>query len=347
MMQIWIDLSNSPHVLFFRSIIQMLENQGHNVRITARDFAQTIALAGKYGLNYEIIGTHAGGSLWRKGLKLFDRTFTLMTWAYRQNIDIAVSHNTYSQAVAAFLLRIPFVAIEDYEHQPAHHLSFRLARRVIVPEVFPENALRLYGATERKVKRYPGSKEQVYLSCFTPNATFLSEQGLDNGKIIVTVRPPATFALYHRFENPLFMELLEWLTKQDDVLLVLLPRTNDQKEFFLVGKYRNIFIPCRALDGPNLLFHSDLVISAGGTMNREAAVLGTPVYTIFAGQAAAVDDYFVRAGRMVSIQDKADFAKIKLCKKTQKKPLFIEQSALGKIVDFINDVPGIGARTFI
>lgn len=340
-MRIWIDLTNSPHVLFFRPIVRVLESQGHNVEITARDFAQTIGLADKSGLKYEKIGGHAGRKLHRKWANMLGRSFALTRWTYGLDIDLAVSHNSYSQSVAAFLAGIPSVTIMDYEHQPANHLSFRLARRVIVPEVFPEHALRLYGAAQRKVRRYPGLKEESYLSSFVPDPVFLSNMGLDNGKIIATVRPPATFALYHRFENPLFMELVEWLSKHRDVLMILLPRTDDQRKFFLKRNYRNVVIPSHALDGPNLLFHSDLVISAGGTMNREAAVLGTPVYTIFAGRASAVDDYLIRIGRMISVKDKADFARIKLHKKDVRNFEFPKRSSLERIVELIMDVPGV------
>jgi len=339
-MRIWIDLSNSPHVLFFLPIIRLLESRGHIVKITARDFAQTTGLARNFGLKYDTIGSHGGKALYRKASNLVSRSFALMRWAYGLGIDLAVSHNSYSQSVAAFVLRIPFVAIEDYEHQPANYLGFRLARRVIAPEVFPKSALRFCGTAQRRVKRYPGLKEQVYLSSFAPDPEFLSREELDDGKIIVTVRPPATFALYHRFENLLFGELMERLGKRDDILLILLPRTEDQRNLFLRSNYRNIFIPSHTLDGPNLLFYSDLVISAGGTMNREAAVLGTPVYTIFAGRPAAVDDYLIRAGKMIRIKQKADLVKIKLCKKGAKNRQFLEQSSLARIVDLITDVPG-------
>ena len=341
-MRIWIDLGNSPHVLFFRPIIRMLESQGHDVKITACDFAQTTELADKFGLNYESIGRHGGRSLHKKGSNLFRRSLALMRWACSVGIDLAISHNSYSQCLAAFMTGIPSVTIMDYEHQPANHLSFRLARRVIVPEAFPEYALRIYGASERKVRKYPGLKEEVYLSLFKPDPGFLANEGLDSKKIIVTVRPPASFALYHRFENPLFLDLMAWLGNQDDVLVILLPRIEDQKEFFLRGNYPNVLIPSYALDGPNLLYHSDLVISAGGTMNREAAVLGTPVYSIFAGRKAAVDNYLIQRRRMMLIQDKVDFAKIRLRKKNVNGFRYVQQSPLRKIVDLIIDTPRIG-----
>jgi predicted glycosyltransferase len=339
-MRIWIDLSNSPHVLLFRPIIQALEGLGHTVKITARDFAQTVGLADKFGLDCEVIGGHGGKAVYKKGVNLISHSFAVMMWALQQHIDLAVSHNTYSQTLAAFVLGIPSVVIEDYEYQPAHHLSFRLAHRVIVPQVFPEDALSLYGAARRKVRTYPGIKEQVYLSSFEPDSSFLSREGLDNGKIIATIRPPATFALYHRFKNPLFRELIEWLGRREDVLQILLPRTNYQRKSFIEDKHPNMLIPSHPLDGPNLLFHSDLVVSAGGTMNREAAVLGTPVYTIFAGHAPAVDDYLVKAGRMVRIQSKEDFSRIKPCKKRPENATCLRRSSsLERIVELILDVP--------
>jgi len=274
-------------------------------------------------------------------LNLFNRSLALMKWAYPLGIDLAVSHNSYEQLLASFLMGIPSVTMMDYEYQPANHLSFRLARRVIVPEFFPEDALRVYGATPRKTRKYSGLKEEVYLSSFVPDPSFLSKVGLDNERVIVTVRPPATFALYHRFENPLFQELLDWLNDQDDILIVLLPRTNEQKSSFLEKKYKKVFIPSQALDGPNLLFYSDLVISAGGTMNREAAVLGTPVYTIFAGRVAAVDDYLIKIGKMVRLRDRSDLNNIRLCKRDFNGFKPSESLALKSIVDLILNVPSI------
>ena len=336
-MNIWIDFSNSPHVLIFLPIIRGLEDRGHDVKITARDFAQTIGLADRFGLRYEIMGNYGGRSLYGKGFRLVTRSSALMVWALGHGIDLAVSHNSYSHSVAAFMAGIPSVTMMDYEYQPANHLSFRLARRVIVPEFFPDDALRLYGASSYKVRRYPGLKEEVYLSSFIPDPAFLQAAGLDSEKTIVTVRPPATFALYHRFENPLFPELMEWLRRRDNVLIVFLPRTDEQREMFLRKNYRNVFIPPHALDGPNLLFHSDLVISAGGTMNREAAVLGTPVYTVFAGRIAAVDDYLIRTGRMLRIKERADFDRIRLHKRKSADFQPSQSVGLRRIVDFITE----------
>lgn len=343
-MNIWIDLSNSPHVLLFLPIIRGLKDQGHHVRITAREFAQTIGLADRFGLKYEIMGKHGGRGVYGKGLNLLSRSSVLMVWALGHGIDLAVSHNSYSQSVAAFTAGITSVTIMDYEYQLASHLSFRLARRVIVPEFFPDDALRLYGASSHKVRRYPGLKEEVYLSSFKPDPAFLQDPGLDSEKIIVTVRPPATFALYHRFENPLFIELMDWLGKRDGVLMVLLPRTDDQRKLVLERNYRNVFVPSHALDGPNLLFHSDLVISAGGTMNREAAVLGTPAYTIFAGRIPAADNYLIRKGKMMQIQQKDDFAKIQLRKKNVTDLPCARQSSLERIVDLIVNTPRAGMK---
>lgn len=343
-MRIWIDLSNSPHILYFHPVIQALESQRHIVKITTRNFAQTVGLADKFGLKNEIIGGHGGKNIYKKGINVFGRSLALLIWACTQGFDLAVSHNSYSQSVAAFIAGIPSVTIMDYEYQLANHLSFRLARRVLVPEAFPDDMLRLYGARPLKVRKYPGLKEEIYLSSFKPDPMFLSDSELECEKIIVTVRPPATFALYHRFENPLFMELMNWLVRHKDVLVVYLPRTEDQKQLLQDVSCNNVFTPSQVLDGPNLLFYSDLVISAGGTMNREAAVLGTPVYTIFAGRIPAVDNYLIKTGKMIRIQDRADFTKIKIEKKVNKTIKCSAQSSLKKIVELILDVPGLDRR---
>src|SRR5215471_13609458 len=211
-MRIWIDLANSPHVPFFRALIPAFTEQGHQVEITARDFAQTIELATKAGLVPHVIGRHGGGKLSRKAGNLIGRAAALRKWARDRGFDLAVSHNSYAQIAAAAALGIKTVTLMDYEHQPANHLAFRLASRVIIPRAFPASELRKYGASERKIRLYDGTKEDVYLAEFTPQPGFretLHKLGIASEDVLVVARPPAREALYHRFENELFDELID------------------------------------------------------------------------------------------------------------------------------------------
>jgi predicted glycosyltransferase len=306
-MRIWIDLANSPHVPFFHALIPEFTSRGHQVEITARDFAQTVELATKAGMLPHVIGGHGGGSITRKAGNLVGRAAALRRWARARGIDLAVSHNSYAQIAAAAALGIKSVTMMDYEHQPANHLAFRLASRVIVPRAFPAAELRKYGASMRKVKRYDGLKEDVYLADFKPDPAFaetLERLGVAAPEVLVVARPPAREALYHRFENELFDELLTHLISQSDVKIILLPRSDAQREDFESRKLPNVIMPREALDGSNLIAAADLVISAGGTMNREAAVLGVPAASVYAGKWAAIDEGLVQEGRLRRISDR-------------------------------------------
>lgn len=319
--RLWIDLANSPHVPFFRALIHEFERRGCEVRVTAREFAQTVELAEKAELKPVVIGGHGGRALSGKAGNLVGRSRALMRWARNQGFDLAVSHNSYSQIAAARPLGIKSVTLMDYEHQPANHLAFRLASRVIVPRAFPEEALRRFGARARKVKRYEGTKEDVYLADFAPDPRFnetLSELGVKPDDVLVVVRPPARDALYHRFENELFDELLKRLSRRADVKSILLARTEAQRTIYS-QRSANMILPHHALDGANLIAAADLVISAGGTMNREAAALGVPAATIYAGRWAAVDEELLRERRLKRIRTMEDLDALPVEKKREAK----------------------------
>ncbi len=317
-MRIWIDLANSPQVLFLRPIIAELERRGHEVLITSRYYAQTVALADKYKLVHTPIGHHKGKNLLNSVRVTVSRILGLVNWARMQPpIDLAISHNSYSQAMATALLRIPFVTLMDYEHQPLNHLCFRLARRVLVPEAFPDDFLAKFGAGRKGIK-YHGLKEQVYLSDFSPRADFLQDHGIPAERIVAVMRPPAPWAPYHRMENTVFDQVLATLAAADETFIVFLPRVPAQAQAASALGHANLWVPPQALDGPNLLYHADLVISGGGTMNREAAVLSTPVYTVFKGKPAAVDRYLIEHGRMVQVREAEDIEKIRIRKKQRK-----------------------------
>jgi len=315
-MRIWIDLANSPHVPFFRPLATEFTRRGHDLVVTARQFAETVPLAEAAGFAPEVIGGHGGGKLSGKAGNLVGRGLELARWARGKQIDLAVSHNSYSQILAARALSLRAVTLMDYEHQPANHLAFRLASRVIVPRAFPEAALLRFGVTAAKVKRYDGIKEDVYLANFAADPDFdveLGNLGIEAGDILVTARPPASEALYHRFENQLFDGLIDRLGKIPVVKLVLLPRNEWQRQYYARDQ---IIIPAHPLDGSNLIARSDLVVSAGGTMNREAAALGVPAASIYMGEWAAIDQQLVNEGRLQRIATEEDARELRIEKKT-------------------------------
>jgi predicted glycosyltransferase len=317
-MRLWIDLANSPHVPFFRKLRSEFTERGHEVELTARAFAETVELATAAGLDPKVIGSHGGRELADKAGNLVQRAGALIRWARGRGFDLAVSHNSYSQILAAWALRLKNVTLMDYEYQPANHLAFRLSSRVIVPRVFPEDILANYGARRWKVRRYDGTKEDVYLADFEPDPRFaceLGELGVNRDDLLVVLRPPANEALYHRFENELFDALLERLCAHPAAKVILLPRNPTQRAVYAERVSEKLILPSRALDGANLIASSDLVVSAGGTMNREAAALGIPAATIYAGRWAAVDEELVRQGRLLRISTLEDLHALPLRKK--------------------------------
>jgi hypothetical protein len=318
-MRIWIDLANSPHVPFFHALIPEFSSRGHSVEITARDFAQTVELANKAGMMAHVIGGHGGASITGKAGNLLGRASGLRKWARNRGIDLAVSHNSYAQIAAAAALGIKSVTLMDYEHQPANHFAFRTASRVIVPSVFPDASLIKFGASTRKVKRYQGTKEDVYLADFVPDPAFaetLRKLNIASDDVLVVARPPAREALYHRFENELFDQMIEYLSSQPGLKILMLPRSATQRADYENRAMKNLIIPREALDGANLIAAADLIVSAGGTMNREAAALGVPAVSVYAGKWAAIDEELIREGRLLRIESRAEFEKLTTRKKS-------------------------------
>jgi predicted glycosyltransferase len=334
-MRVWIDLANSPHVPFFRTLTDRFIATGHEVEITARDFAETVPLARSAGFRPHVVGKHGGREVSGKAGNLISRAWELRRWARKRHFDLAVSHNSYSQIVAARVLRIKTVTLMDYEYQPANHLAFRLASRIIVPASFPEESLRRFGARAGSVRRYHGTKEDVYLANFQPDPGFTSrlcELGVNPDNVLVLMRPPAVEALYHRFQNTLFDEALERLSARENVRIVLLPRNESQRATYS-GKAR-VIVPPSPLPGADLIAASDLVISAGGTINREAAALGVPTASIYAGKWAAVDEQLMNEGRLRRISGTTDLDELPVEKRKSVNPRR-SATVIDEIVRFI------------
>ena len=331
-MKIWIDLANSPQVLFFKPIINNFLLQDHDVEITTRSYAQTTQLADYLGIRHSTVGRHGGKRFAGLIQENFLRAGRLVEWARSRDFDLAVSHNSYSQVVAARLLKIPSVTLMDYEHQPLNHLAFRLANKVIVPEVFPGELLKRYGAGKRFLT-YPGIKEQVYLAGFKPTPNYRSQQGFPPDTPLVVIRPPATWTAYHRFNNDLFDELVGSVARKLDRYVLFLPRIAGQAEN--VKRIQGVHVADRVYDGPNLLYCADVVISGGGTMNRESAVLGTPTYTVFKGKPCAVDGYLIMTGRLSQISEIREIPGIKIEMKYQKVEELQRPGLVRQVTDLI------------
>jgi predicted glycosyltransferase len=292
-MRIWVDLTNSPHVLVMRPVIANLKARGHDVEVTARDFAQTLELCERFGIEHTAIGRHRGGRVMAKARGLAERSLALVRWARGRRFDFALGHGSNDVMVAAKLLRIPSATTFDYEWATVqHNVNCRLARNVVVPDAIPPERLYRYGA-RGKIRAYPGLKEEYYLADFEPDRSLLGQLGLDPERPIAVVRTPPEVSLYHRFENDLFAAVLDRLA---GIQTVVLPRTPEQRS--ALQRRGGFTVPERAIDAQSLVALADVVVSAGGTMNREAVALGTPVYTVFEGRLGAVDERLIAEGRL-------------------------------------------------
>jgi uncharacterized protein len=297
-MRIWIDMTASAHVLVFRPIIERLQQRGHDVTVTARDYGQTLGLLEMHGIEHLAFGSHGGGSRLRKGLSLAQRTGALARLARRRRFDLALAHGSNDLAIAAALLRIPAANMFDYEFAILqHNIGCRPARRVMVPDRLPAERLERFGVGPDKLVQYPGLKEEYYLADFEPDQSVPERLGVDRERVVVVFRPPPEVSMYHR-DNPFFARVLERVGHDEGVHAVVIPRVDAQADQVRAMNLPSVIVPEGAVDAQSLIALADLVVSAGGTMNREAVALGTPVYTIFKGVMGGVDEALMREGRL-------------------------------------------------
>jgi uncharacterized protein len=302
-MRIWFDMTAPAHPVVFRPVIERLQRAGHEVEVTARDYAQTLPLLDRLGIPYTAMGRHGGASRVRKLAALAGRTRSMRRHG-RRGFDLAVAHGSNDLALAAASLRIPAVNTFDYEFAiQQHHIGCRLARRVLTPDAIPAQRLERFGAGPEKLVQYPGLKEEYYLADFTPDEQVLQDLGVDRERVIVVLRPPPDVSLYHRKSNRLFPAVLAALGQREDVHAVVVPRTEHQRAYVRSLDFPSLIVPDTAIDAQSLIALADLVVSAGGTMNREAVALGTPVYTIYGGRLGGVDEQLIRERRLRPLTD--------------------------------------------
>jgi predicted glycosyltransferase len=305
--KIWIDLDNSPHVPFFRPIMEALEKRGCEVFVTARDAYQVRELLAYYGVRAKMVGKHHGSFKLSKILGTFSRSLALAAAVRQEKPELAISHGSRGCLLTSRLLGIANVTLTDYEF--VAKVPFAKPTWLMVPSVIPDDNLSLQGS---RVLKYPGIKEDVYLAQFHPDVTLRKRLGIAAEEILITVRPPATEAHYHNPEaEGLLTAVLNRFLGNAATRILLLPR-NKRQEAELRSAWPDaltsgrLLIPQQVEDGLNLIWNSDFVVSGGGTMNREAAAMGVPVYSIFRGKIGAVDHYLADTGRLVMIENEED-----------------------------------------
>jgi predicted glycosyltransferase len=266
--------------------------------VTAREYGQTLGILDRLGIPYTAVGSHGGASALGKGRALAGRSAQLAKVVWQRRPQLALAHGSVDLAVVSSLFRIPSAQMQDYEFAGwQRQIAFRAASKVLMPDSIPLERLKRIGAKERKLVRYPGLKEEYYLADFTPDAAVLDELGLDRRKVLVVVRPPPETSEYHA-RNDVYGESIRYLAEADSVQAVVIPRTERQGREVREMQAANLIVPGRAIDAQSLIAFADLVVSAGGTMNREAVALGTPVFTTFAGRMGGVDEALIAGGRL-------------------------------------------------
>jgi predicted glycosyltransferase len=340
---IWIDLDNSPHVPFFSPIMNELKKRGYRVVFTARDCFQVCGLADLFNLKYKKIGRHYGKNKLMKVAGTLIRATELLPVALKQKPVLSVSHGSRSQFIASAILGIPHILIFDYEH--ANNLPFIKPVLGIAPEVIDNPALA--NAFSMGFRGYSGLKEDVYVTSFKPDPRVLATLRIAADRLVVTIRPPATEAHYHNPESErLFAETVERIGRFTDSVMVILPRNEKSQKQMIMDNWpqwcreRKIIIPEHVVNGLDLIWYSDFVVSGGGTMNREAASLGVPVFSIFRGKIGAVDKYLSEKGRLTLLQSVDDVrTKIKPLKRDKTDTAsFKDLPALNQIVDAIDEI---------
>lgn len=305
-MKVWVDCTAAAHPLVLRPLIERLQARGDEVFVTAREYGQTLGILERLGIPYTAVGAHGGASRFRKGLAVAGRSARLARLVWDQRPDLAIAHGSVDLAVVSFLFRIPSAQMQDYEFAGLQRqISFRIAKRVLVPDSIPVERMKRVGASGDKLFRYPGLKEEYYLADFEPDTGVLDELGLDREKVLVVVRPPPETSEYHA-RNDLYGETIRRLAEAGEAQAVVIPRTVAQGEAVRAMRAPGLIVPERAIDAQSLIAYADLVVSAGGTMNREAVALGTPVFTTFAGRMGGVDEALIAEGRLRILLDPSE-----------------------------------------
>jgi predicted glycosyltransferase len=314
-MRVWVDLTNTAHVLVLRPLIELLEREGHQVSLTARPLSHTLELLDDWGHPYTALGSYGGSGRLGKARAAGGRLRQMLRFGRKRGFDCALAHGSTDLPPAARALGVPNTTMLDYEWAALqHHLNCRLASRVLAPDAIPPERLARYGARPPKLVSYPGLKEDYYLAGFEPDPSVLDGLRTDPASVLCVVRTAPSYALYLRgSENPLLPRVLARLSETGRAHTVVLARTPEQAEMIESLDLPRLTVPKRAVDGRSLVALADLLISAGGTMNREAAVLGTPAYSIFEGRLGGVDEMLVAQGRLRLL---ADPAQIEVEKKT-------------------------------
>lgn len=291
-MKVWIDLTNAPHVRFFKNIIEYFQNQGDEVLITGRKFGDIHKLMDLFGFEFISIGKH-GVTLGQKLEESTLRAHELSKLIIKEKPDVAISKHSIELPRVTFGLDIPSVYVLDNEHAlAANKLTLPLCNRIIMPQAIDMWTLLRVGADPNKIISYKGTSEIIHFKNFEYNKNIFEDLGLNLKKEkTILMRPEPSLASYLDADcrKSVLTPVVDILEEHANILVI--PRFKEQEEIF--KNYENVTIIKPPVDTFSLMKKCDLMIGAGGTMNREAAIVGTPVISCYPGQTLSVDQFYI------------------------------------------------------
>ncbi len=318
---IWFDIANSPHVMFFKPIVEKI-GKYFDVFITAREFSETLELLDSFGLKYVKVGKHGGRSKVGKLLSSIQRIREFVGILDNIKPYLAVSHNSYDQIVASKLMGIKSMTFMDYDKQPANHVAFRLSNLVVVQEWFPDDALVKFGT--RRFVRYKGLKEEVYIDGFKPD--FEAVRGFNIKRPFVVARPPSVLSLYSKGYGIFWKVLVRLKGMGCDVRVI----TRNPEDGEICRNLKIQTLP-RPVDGLQVIYWADAFVGGGGTMTRESVILGTPAYSVIPNP-GYLDKILSKMGYIRFVEVPED---VRISEKREFSIKRFNPNILGDIVDII------------
>jgi uncharacterized protein len=348
--RVWIDMVTAPDVPFFSSVVKEMQSRKcMEIVITARNCLEVPELVKKYGMHSVVyIDCFYGKMIISKIASFIIRSIQLSVFGLFQKVDVAFSFASRPQTVAAWLLRVPIVNMYDYEGGEIRVINI-LSSIVLVPQEFSRKLLKEIGLPPSKAVPYQGLKETAYAYDFIIDKKEVVESGINLSAINFILRMNSVFAHYHDHAKNFDIELIDYLTSFSEVNVIVLPRYQEQwhKVREMAQRKPRIVLLKRPVNGQNLIWHSDGVISGGGSMIREAVCLGVPSYDMFFGKIGAVERSLIESGKVVRLATNSDFSKITVQKQPQRKSVQRDDRLILYICDLIKDVTKAPVRTVL
>ncbi len=305
-MKIWIDISNAPHVHFFRALIPRLEGRGHGVVVTARDFGPICKLLENFNIAYTCIGSHGGRDLEKKLLKNAERLKEIAGFIAGERPDLGLFKYSVEGSRVCFGLGIPSISVIDNERSESQNrLIVPFSNLIISPKAIRREALEGLGA--RGVRQFHGICELAHYSGFEASGAVLKEldiSGKDPRMPLIVARPEPFFASYCRHRSKLYKVLRGLGRESPESRIVFVPRNEKDREEF--RKLDGVVVPDKPIDTLSLFSFADLMIGAGGSMNREACIAGCPAISLYPEELLAVDRLLVGRGAMRHTLDEGE-----------------------------------------